>query len=81
MDASATVSLLVGVAAVGSSRRGITASTFCGACVVAMLGLTSLLSQGDHSGASLLFVLTLFALTVSIPLFVAVLCFYDFRRA
>ncbi len=81
MDASATVSLLVGAAAVGSSRRGITVSTFCGACIVAVFGLISMLSQGDHSSASLLFALALFALTVSMPLFVAVLCVYDFRRA
>jgi hypothetical protein len=81
MDASATVALLVGVAAVGSSRRGITASTFCGACTVAVLGLVSMLSQGNHSSASLLFALILFALTVSMPLFVAALCVYDFRRA
>ncbi len=80
-DASATVSLLVGVATIGSSRRGLIASTFCGACGVAIFGLTSMLSQGDHSSASLLFVLTFFVLTVSMPLFVAVLCVYDFRRA
>jgi hypothetical protein len=79
-DASATVSLLVGVAMIGSSRRGFIASTFCGACGVAILGLTSMLSQRDHSSASLLFALTFFVLTVSMPLFVAVLCVYDFRR-
>jgi hypothetical protein len=80
-DASATVSLLVGVATIGSSRRGLIASTFCGACSVAIFGLTSMLSQGAHLSASLLFALTFFVLTISMPLFVAVLCVYDFRRA
>ena len=79
-DAAATAFLLIGVASVRSSRRGLTASTFCGACVVAILGLTSMLSQGDHSSASLVFALTLFALTVSIPVFVAMLCVYEVRR-
>ena len=80
IDVSATLSLLVGAATVGSRRRMLVVSTFCGAFAVASLGLASILSQGDHSSASLAFALIFFVLTVSIPLWVAALCVYDFRH-
>jgi hypothetical protein len=80
IDASATLCLLVGAATVRFRRRILVVSNFCGACAVASLGLASMLTQGDHSSASLLFALTFFVLTVSMPLCVAALCVYDFRH-
>ena len=80
IDVSATLCLLVGALAVVSRRKLFVVSTLYGALAIAGLGFASVATQGDHSGASLLFALTFFALTVSIPLFVALLCVYDLRR-
>ena len=77
IDASATVCLLVGTFAVMSHRKLFIFSTLYGAIAVASLGFTSVATQGEHSGASILFALTFFALTVSVPLFVAALCSYE----
>lgn len=39
-----------------------------------------MMSQGDSSSASLLFLLMFFVLAVSLPLGVAALCVYEFAR-
>ena len=80
LDTSATLCLLVGAIAVLSRQKLFIFLTLYGACVVACLGFTSVIGQGEHSGASLLFALAFFALTVSVPLFVAVLCGYELWR-
>jgi hypothetical protein len=80
VDASSTLCLLAGAIAVRSNHRTLIVSTCCGALGIASLGLMTMLTQGEHSSASLLFALTFFALTVSMPVCVAALCFYDFRR-
>ena len=80
IDASATLCLLVGTFAVMSRRKLFIFSTLCGAIAVASLGFTSVATQGDHLGASLLFAFTFFALTVSAPLFVAALSSFELWR-
>ena len=79
-DASATLCLLIGVLAVASRRKLFILSTLYGAIVVSGLGLASVLTQGDHSGASLLFAIAFFALTVSVPLFAVALSVYELWR-
>jgi hypothetical protein len=80
VDASSTVCLLAGAIAVRWNHWLLIVFTCCGALGVASLGLLSMLTQGEHSSASLLFALTFFALTVSMPVCVVALCVYDFRR-
>jgi hypothetical protein len=79
-DGSATLCLLIGALAVASRRKLFILSTLYGAIVVSGLGLASVLTQGEHSGASLLFAIAFFALTVSIPLFAVVLSVYELWR-
>jgi hypothetical protein len=79
-DGSATLCLLVGVLAVASRRKLFILSRLYGAIVVSGLGLASVLTRGEHSGASLLFALAFFALTVSIPLFAVVVSVYELWR-
>jgi len=80
IDASATLCLLLGAFAVASRRKLFVLPTLYGAIVVSGLGLASVLTQGQHSGASLLFALAFFALTVSVPLFVVVISVYELWR-
>jgi hypothetical protein len=76
-DASATLCLLIGTVAVASRRRVFAWTTLYGACVVASLGVLSFTAK--NNSASLAFVLIFFALTVTAPAFVALLCYYDLR--
>lgn len=80
IDVSGTMCLLVGAVAVLSSWKLFNVLTLYGASSVACLGCASLISQGNSSSASLLFALTFFVLTVSVPLCVAAFCVFDLFR-
>jgi hypothetical protein len=68
---SGTICLLVSAVALMFQREVPTAVTLYGVCVIACLGILSLVSQGAYSSASFLFVLLFFVLTITVPLAIA----------
>ena len=81
--ALATVCLFIGIPTITSRKQIYTWIVLSGACVIASLGLTSLISNlRDHSNnASLGFVVVFWATTFLSPAFVILFCVNDLRQA
>lgn len=77
---SGSTALMIGALAITARQALARYITLYGACAITCLGVSSVFTQNDASGASLLFVLVFFVLAVTIPFSVAVLCLYELVR-